>query len=55
VVGKLLEQLLDLAQDVRLLVAEIVEIRVQRAADELQLVTRQLDHVVGHQYGPRGS
>jgi hypothetical protein len=55
VVGELLEELLDLPQDVGLLVAEIVKVRVQRAADELELVVRQLDSVVGHQYGPLGS
>src|SRR5262249_24819703 len=55
VIRQLVEQLLDLPQDVGLLVAEVVEVRVQCAADQLELVVRQLDRVIGHQYGPLGS
>ena len=42
---QLREQRLDLAEHVRFLVPEIVEVRVQRCMDEPQLVVGQFDRV----------
>ena len=45
--GKLGEHRLDLAEDVGLVVAEVVEIRVEGGVQEPQLVVRQFDRVHG--------